>query len=184
MTETVLNAEVLVLGGGPGGYSAAFRAADLGKQVVLIERFPVLGGVCLNVGCIPSKALLASSHHYEELQHFADHGIEVSGEVKVNLEKMNAGAFKKGQKGGPGRPKGLPNKSTQAAREAIAAFVDGNADRLQGWLDEIAAEKGAQAAFDAFSTLLEYHVPKLARQEITGKDNGPVKVQIGWMAPE
>jgi hypothetical protein len=93
---------------------------------------------------------------------------------------MNAGAFKKGQKGGPGRPKGLPNKSTQAAREAIAAFVDGNADRLQGWLDEIAA----QAAFDAFSTLLEYHVPKLARQEITGKDNGPVKVQIGWMAPE
>jgi hypothetical protein len=97
---------------------------------------------------------------------------------------MNAGAFKKGQKGGPGRPKGLPNKSTQAAREAIAAFVDGNADRLQGWLDEIAAEKGAQAAFDAFSTLLEYHVPKPARQEITGKDNGPVKVQIGWMAPE
>ena len=97
---------------------------------------------------------------------------------------MNAGAFKKGQKGGPGRPKGLPNKSTQAAREAIAAFVDGNADRLQGWLDEITAEKGAQAAFDCFSTLLEYHVPKLARQEITGQDNGPVKVQIGWMAPE
>ncbi len=94
---------------------------------------------------------------------------------------MNAGAFKKGQKGGPGRPKGLPNKSTQAAREAIAAFVDGNADRLQGWLDEIAAEKGPQAAFECFSTLLEYHVPKLARQEITGKDNGPVKVQIGWM---
>ena len=97
---------------------------------------------------------------------------------------MNAGAFKKGQKGGPGRPKGLPNKSTQAAREAIAAFVDGNADRLQGWLDQVAAEKGPQAAFECFSTLLEYHVPKLARQEITGKDNGPVKVQIGWMAPE
>jgi hypothetical protein len=97
---------------------------------------------------------------------------------------MNAGAFKKGQKGGPGRPKGLPNKSTQAAREAIAAFVDGNADRLQGWLDQIAEEKGPQAAFDSFSTLLEYHVPKLARQEITGQDNGPVKVQIGWMAPE
>ena len=97
---------------------------------------------------------------------------------------MNAGAFKKGQKGGPGRPKGLPNKSTQAAKEAIAAFVDGNADRLQGWLDEIAKEKGPQAAFECFSTLLEYHVPKLARQEITGKDNGPVKVQIGWMAPE
>jgi hypothetical protein len=97
---------------------------------------------------------------------------------------MNAGAFKKGQKGGPGRPKGLPNKSTQAAREAIAAFVDGNADRLQGWLDQIAEEKGPQAAFECFSTLLEYHVPKLARQEITGKDNGPVKVQVGWMTPE
>jgi hypothetical protein len=90
----------------------------------------------------------------------------------------------KGKKTGGGSRKGSPNKSTQAAREAIAAFVDGNADRLQGWLDEIAAEKGPQAAFECFSTLLEYHVPKLARQEITGKDNGPVKVQIGWMAPE
>jgi hypothetical protein len=90
----------------------------------------------------------------------------------------------KGVKTGGGSRKGSPNKATAAAREAIAAFVDGNAGRLQGWLDEIAAEKGPQAAFDAFSTLLEYHVPKLARQEITGKDNGPVKVQIGWMAPE
>ena len=97
---------------------------------------------------------------------------------------MAGGGYKNLGKPGPGRPKGMPNKSTRAAREAIAAFVDGNADRLQGWLDEIAAEKGAQAAFDCFSTLLEYHVPKLARQEITGKDNGPVKVQIGWMAPE
>ena len=58
MSDSELNAEVLVLGGGPGGYSAAFRAADLGKQVTLVERYPVLGGVCLNVGCIPSKALL------------------------------------------------------------------------------------------------------------------------------
>lgn len=57
MTDTI-HAEVLVLGGGPGGYTAAFRAADLGKQVVLVEKYPVLGGVCLNVGCIPSKALL------------------------------------------------------------------------------------------------------------------------------
>ena len=89
----------------------------------------------------------------------------------------------KGKKTG-GRQAGTPNKSTQAAREAIAAFVDGNADRLQGWLDQIAEEKGPQAAFDCFSTLLEYHVPKLARQEITGENNGPVKVQIGWMAPE
>ena len=97
---------------------------------------------------------------------------------------MNSGAFKKGQKGGPGRPKGLPNKSTQAAREAIAAFVDGNADRLQGLLDEIAAEKGPQAAFECFSTLLEYHVPKLARQEITGKDGGDQTMVIRWGEPK
>ena len=90
----------------------------------------------------------------------------------------------KGKKTGGGSRKGSPNKSTQAAREAIAAFVDGNADRLQWWLDEIAAEKGPQAAFECFSTLLEYHVPKLARQEVTGENSGPVKVQIGWMAPE
>jgi len=89
----------------------------------------------------------------------------------------------KGKKTG-GRQAGTPNKSTQAAREAIAAFMDGNADRLQGWLDEIAAEKGAQAAFDCFSTLLEYHVPKLACQESTGKGSGPIKVPIGWMAPD
>lgn len=96
---------------------------------------------------------------------------------------MNSGAFKKGQKGGPGRPKGLPNKSTQAAREAIAAFVDGNADRLQGWLDEIAAEKGAQAAFDSFTALLEYHVPKLARTEVTGNEGGPQELVIRWKEP-
>jgi hypothetical protein len=97
---------------------------------------------------------------------------------------MNAGTFKKGRKPGPGRPKGLPNKSTQAAREAIAAFVDGNADRLQGWLDQIAAEKGPEAAFECFTKLLEFHVPKLARQEHTGQNGQAMKLQIGWMAPE
>ena len=95
---------------------------------------------------------------------------------------MPEGRFKKGQKGGPGRPKGLPNKATLAAREAIAAFVDGNADRLQGWLDQIAEEKGPQAAFDCFSTLLEYHVPKLARTELTGQDGQPLVVEITQFA--
>jgi hypothetical protein len=95
---------------------------------------------------------------------------------------MNQGAFKKGQKGGPGRPKGLPNKSTQTAREAIARFVDGNSDRLQGWLDQIAAEKGPEAAFDCFATLLEYHVPKLARTELTGQDGQPLVVEITQFA--
>jgi len=76
MTESVLHAEVLVLGGGPGGYSAAFRAADLGKKVTLIERYPVLGGVCLNVGCIPSKALLHMAQIIHEVDEFSRHGIE------------------------------------------------------------------------------------------------------------
>jgi hypothetical protein len=82
----------------------------------------------------------------------------------------------KGKKTG-GRQAGTPNKATAAAREAVARFVDGNADRLQAWLDEIAAEKGAQAAFDSFTSLLEYHVPKLQRTEVTGENGGPQKTE-------
>ena len=82
--------DVTIIGSGPGGYVSAIRCAQLGFKTAIIEKYSTLGGTCLNVGCIPSKALLASSHHYQELQHFADHGIEVSGEVKVNLEKMIA----------------------------------------------------------------------------------------------
>lgn len=82
--------DVTIIGSGPGGYVSAIRCAQLGFKTAIIEKYATLGGTCLNVGCIPSKALLASSHHYEELQHFADHGIEVSGEVQVNLEKMIA----------------------------------------------------------------------------------------------
>ena len=82
--------DVVIIGSGPGGYVSAIRCAQLGFKTAIIEKYSTLGGTCLNVGCIPSKALLASSHHYEELQHFADHGIEVSGEIKVNLEKMIA----------------------------------------------------------------------------------------------
>ena len=89
MTETVLNAEVLVLGGGPGGYSAAFRAADLGKKVVLIERFPVLGGVCLNVGCIPSKALLHAAQIIHEADEFAEHGVTFD-KPTINIDKIRA----------------------------------------------------------------------------------------------
>ena len=70
-----MHAEVLVLGAGPGGYSAAFRAADLGKSVVLVERWPTLGGVCLNVGCIPSKALLHAAKVISETKEMSAHGI-------------------------------------------------------------------------------------------------------------
>jgi len=70
-----LECDLLVLGGGPGGYSGAFRAADLGMKVVLVERYATLGGVCLNVGCIPSKALLHVAAVMDEVAHFADLGI-------------------------------------------------------------------------------------------------------------
>ncbi|PRZ27730.1 dihydrolipoyl dehydrogenase [Flavobacterium granuli] len=82
--------DVVIIGSGPGGYVSAIRCAQLGFKTAIIEKYSNLGGTCLNVGCIPSKALLSSSHHYAEIKHFADHGIEVSGEVKVNLEKMIA----------------------------------------------------------------------------------------------
>jgi dihydrolipoamide dehydrogenase len=80
--------DVVIIGSGPGGYVSAIRCAQLGLKTAIIEKYSTLGGTCLNVGCIPSKAMLASSHHYDEMKHFADHGIEVTGAVKVNLQKM------------------------------------------------------------------------------------------------
>ncbi|CAM5358832.1 dihydrolipoyl dehydrogenase [Eoetvoesiella caeni] len=79
--------DVLVLGAGPGGYSAAFRAADLGLNVVLVERYATLGGVCLNVGCIPSKALLHTMAVAEEAQSLAAHGISF-GAPSINLDAL------------------------------------------------------------------------------------------------
>ncbi|MEM9076070.1 MAG: dihydrolipoyl dehydrogenase [Bacteroidota bacterium] len=83
--------DVAVIGSGPGGYVAAIRCAQLGMKTAIIEKYPTLGGTCLNVGCIPSKALLDSSHHYEDaIKHFEEHGIDIPGEVKVNLQQMIA----------------------------------------------------------------------------------------------
>jgi len=83
--------DVVVIGSGPGGYVAAIRAAQLGFSTAIIEKYPTLGGTCLNVGCIPSKALLDSSHHYQEATtHFKEHGIDIAGEIKVNIEQMIA----------------------------------------------------------------------------------------------
>jgi hypothetical protein len=73
--------------------------------------------------------------------------------------------------------KGIPNKATANAREAIARFVDGNSHRLNRWLDEIEQNDGPKAAFQCFTDLIEYHVPKLARHEHTGKDGGAIVVQ-------
>ena len=84
-----LDCDVVVLGAGPGGYSAAFRAADLGLKTVLVERYPVLGGVCLNVGCIPSKALLHTAAVMDAARALGDHGV-VFGEPKIDLDKLRA----------------------------------------------------------------------------------------------
>ena len=85
-----LDCDVVVLGGGPGGYSAAFRAADLGLKVVIVERYATLGGVCLNVGCIPSKALLHVAAVMDEVSHLAALGIDYGGKPKVDIDKLRA----------------------------------------------------------------------------------------------
>lgn len=89
MNDAALHSEVLILGGGPGGYTAAFRAADLGKQVTLIERYPVLGGVCLNVGCIPSKALLHMAQLIHEAEEVQSHGLKF-GKPEIDIDKIRA----------------------------------------------------------------------------------------------
>ena len=85
--DSDLHAEVVVLGSGPGGYTAAFRAADLGKKVILIEKYDSIGGVCLNVGCIPSKALLHTAEIINEAAEMADHGIDF-GKPKIDIKKL------------------------------------------------------------------------------------------------
>jgi dihydrolipoamide dehydrogenase len=81
--------DITIIGSGPGGYVAAIRSAQLGFKVALIEKYDTLGGTCLNVGCIPSKAMLDSSEHYHNALHnFGTHGIDIKGEVQVNLKQM------------------------------------------------------------------------------------------------
>ena len=81
--------DVVVIGSGPGGYVCAIRCAQLGMKTAIVEKYNTLGGTCLNVGCIPSKSLLDSSHHYHEALHnFSTHGIEIEGSIKVDLNNM------------------------------------------------------------------------------------------------
>ena len=87
--DSDLHAEVVVLGSGPGGYTAAFRAADLGKQVILIEKYDSIGGVCLNVGCIPSKALLHTAQIISEAEEMSAHGVTF-GKPKIDIKKLAA----------------------------------------------------------------------------------------------
>jgi dihydrolipoamide dehydrogenase len=93
MSKVDIHTQVVVLGAGPGGYSAAFRAADLGKDVVLIERYPSLGGVCLNVGCIPSKALLHTAEVINEVAELEVMGVRYT-KPKIDLDQMRAGKDK------------------------------------------------------------------------------------------
>jgi dihydrolipoamide dehydrogenase len=87
--DSDIHADVVVLGSGPGGYTAAFRAADLGKQVVLIEKYDTIGGVCLNVGCIPSKALLHTAQIINETEEMSAHGVSF-GKPKIDISKLAA----------------------------------------------------------------------------------------------
>ncbi|MBV9750857.1 MAG: dihydrolipoyl dehydrogenase [Acetobacteraceae bacterium] len=125
-----LHAEVLVLGAGPGGYSAAFRAADLGKQVVLVERWPTLGGVCLNVGCIPSKALLHAAKVVSEAQEMSEHGLGFAP-PQTDLDKL------RGWKDGvvkrlTGGLSGLARQRKVTLVEGVGRFVSLNQVEVQG----------------------------------------------------
>ena len=108
----------------------------------------------------------------------------VSPNYEAGIVEQPTGSFQKGGKPGPGRPKGLPNKTTQEARRAIAEFVDGNVHRLTGWLDQVAngipeqdIKPNPARAFELFQSVVEYHIPKLARTEHTGDGGGPVVIQ-------
>ncbi len=116
--------DLLVLGAGPGGYSAAFRAADLGLSVVLIERYATLGGVCLNVGCIPSKALLHTAAVLEEAQALEAHGISFT-KPKIDLDKLRA--FKDGVIGKlTGGLAGMAKARKVTVIQGLGEFVDAN----------------------------------------------------------
>ncbi len=119
-----LQAEVVVLGAGPGGYTAAFRAADLGKKVVLIERYDSLGGVCLNVGCIPSKALLHTAQIINEAEHMKANGVTF-GKPKIDLDGINGFKNKVVNKL-TGGLSGLARQRKVTVVHGVAEFIDQN----------------------------------------------------------
>ncbi|MEX0900417.1 MAG: dihydrolipoyl dehydrogenase [Gammaproteobacteria bacterium] len=133
--DTTLACDVLVLGAGPGGYTAAFRAADLGKKVILVERYPTLGGVCLNVGCIPSKALLHVARVMAEVETLGTHGVSF-GEPKLDLEKLRG--FKDGVVGQlTGGLKALAKKRKVSVVTGVGRFKDANHLAVEGDKNEL-----------------------------------------------
>lgn len=124
-----IHSEVVVLGAGPGGYTAAFRAADLGKQVVLIERYPNLGGVCLNVGCIPSKALLHVAKVISEAEDMAHQGVNF-GKPKIETDKLRA--WKQGVTGKLSKGlAGLARQRKVQVVQGVAKFTSPNMLRVE-----------------------------------------------------
>ena len=119
-----IECDVLVLGAGPGGYSAAFRAADLGMNTVLVERYGTLGGVCLNVGCIPSKALLHAAAVTDAARAMANHGI-VFGEPRIELDKLRAFKDKVVAKLTGGLA-GMAKQRKVTVLQGVGSFVDAN----------------------------------------------------------
>ena len=142
-----IECDVLVLGAGPGGYSAAFRAADLGMKTVLVERYPTLGGVCLNVGCIPSKALLHTAAVMDGARALAPHGIAF-GEPKVDLAKLRA--FKDKVVGKlTGGLAAMAKMRKVTVIHGVGAFTDANHLKVDGKTVRFAAAiiaAGSQAA--------------------------------------
>lgn len=119
-----ISTQVVVIGAGPGGYSAAFRAADLGKNVVLVEKHSTLGGVCLNVGCIPSKALLHVSKVMNEAKHLSAHGVSF-GEPTIDLDKIRE--YKNGIIGRlTGGLSGMAKQRKVNVVQGVASFKDKN----------------------------------------------------------
>ncbi len=144
MSEKI-KAEVAVLGSGPGGYSAAFRAADLGKKVVLIERYNTLGGVCLNVGCIPSKALLHVAKVIDEAKEMKNHGVDF-GEPKIDLAKIRG--FKDGV------VKKLVGGLSALAKQRKVTVVTGEAKFISPHEYEVVNEKGEKQIVEFENTII------------------------------
>lgn len=123
--------DVVVIGSGPGGYVSALRCAQLGLKTALIEKYNTLGGTCLNVGCIPSKALLDSSEHFHNAQHnFTDHGIEISG-LKANLAQMISRKNEVVSQTCAG-VKFLMDKNKVTVYHGLGSFVDANIIQISG----------------------------------------------------
>lgn len=133
--------DVAVIGSGPGGYVAAIRCAQLGFKTAIIEKYSTLGGTCLNVGCIPSKALLDSSHHYHDaVSHFREHGIDISGDIKVNIEQMIARKGSVVEQNVSGI-KYLMDKNKITVFEGLGSFEDATHIKISGKTNEVIEAK-------------------------------------------